>query len=141
MTSRGQPLPQLFPALASKEDRGVMEITSAIPRSLSSSTSSSTPAEESKEPAETSESNIENEVVNESAGEEVTVEDTKSAEQDDQKEYIVLLSRKGVIKKLRLSEFDGMKGRGIIAMMMKENDSLAWARLCDARAEIIIATR
>lgn len=150
MASRGQPLPQLFPALASKDDQGVVEITSAIPRRVtSSSPSMSATTKDSKD------------VIEEETTEEGTIPDTTEATtpeeeedvvkepeeaaavpiEDDQKEYLMLLSRKGILKKLRVSEFDRVTARGLIAMTMKTNDSLAWARLCDANAEIIVATR
>jgi DNA gyrase subunit A len=55
--------------------------------------------------------------------------------------YIVLCTRKGVIKKMRLEDFSRPRQNGIVAITIREEDSLIDARLTDGSNEILIAIR
>jgi DNA gyrase subunit A len=55
--------------------------------------------------------------------------------------YIVMATKKGVIKKSGLTEFDHPMARGIIAIGLREDDELISARISDGTNLIFIATR
>jgi DNA gyrase subunit A len=54
--------------------------------------------------------------------------------------YIVMVTRKGVIKKCELTEFDNPMSRGIIALSLDEGDELISARLSNGQQYVFIAT-
>jgi DNA gyrase subunit A len=54
--------------------------------------------------------------------------------------YVVMVTRKGVIKKTDLSEFDNMRASGLIAMGVDEGDELISVELTDGQMKIFIAT-
>jgi DNA gyrase subunit A len=55
--------------------------------------------------------------------------------------YIVMVTRKGVIKKSELTEFDNPMSRGIIAISLDEGDSLISARLSTGQEFMFLASR
>ncbi|GBC81357.1 DNA gyrase subunit A [bacterium HR10] len=55
--------------------------------------------------------------------------------------YVVMVTRKGVIKKTALSEFDTLRASGLIAMSVDEDDALIAVELTDGRKKIFLATR
>ena len=55
--------------------------------------------------------------------------------------YIVMATKRGVIKKSGLTEFDNPMARGIIAIGLRDNDELISARISDGSQLIFIATR
>jgi len=54
--------------------------------------------------------------------------------------YLLLLTRKGYIKKIELNNFSSIRRNGIIAMGLTEGDMLGWVKLADESDEIIIGT-
>ncbi|MEA2031256.1 MAG: DNA gyrase subunit A [candidate division Zixibacteria bacterium] len=56
-------------------------------------------------------------------------------------EYVVMSTRKGVIKKVRLDAFSHPRANGIIAMNVPKGDELIEASLTDGTYEIVLATR
>lgn len=54
--------------------------------------------------------------------------------------HVVLLTQQGRIKRVPLSEFAHLTGRGLVALKLKAGDQLLCARLVEATAEIVIAT-
>jgi len=54
--------------------------------------------------------------------------------------YIVMATRRGVIKKSGLTEFDNPMSRGIIAITLDEGDELLGAMLSDGRSQIFLAS-
>ncbi len=55
--------------------------------------------------------------------------------------YVVMVTRKGVIKKTALSEFDTLRASGLIAMTVDDDDELIAVELTDGRRKIFLATR
>jgi DNA gyrase subunit A len=55
--------------------------------------------------------------------------------------YVVLATRKGLIKKTRLAEFSNPSARGIVAMKIEEGDELIAASLTSGHDNIFLATR
>jgi DNA gyrase subunit A len=58
-----------------------------------------------------------------------------------QKNYIVLCSAKGIIKKTSLEAYSRPRASGIVAINIREGDNLIEARLTDGNNEIILAVR
>ena len=56
-------------------------------------------------------------------------------------EYLVMLTRKGNIKKTALSAFSNIRANGLIAISLEENDELCWVRLARQEDSVIIGTR
>ena len=59
----------------------------------------------------------------------------------DPNTYVVMVTRRGTIKKCSLEVFSRPLSRGIIALTLLEGDELVRARLSDAEQDILIATR
>lgn len=56
-------------------------------------------------------------------------------------EYLVMLTRKGNIKKTALSAFASIRSNGLIAISLQEQDELRWVRLATEEDSVIIGTR
>jgi len=56
-------------------------------------------------------------------------------------QYLVMATRMGFVKKTPLGEFRHIRSDGIIAIRLRENDSLVSTRLTDGFREIFLATR
>ena len=54
--------------------------------------------------------------------------------------YLVLATRRGIIKKTPLEQFEKVRSSGIIAITLDEDDELAWVDTATGRDDIIIAT-
>ena len=55
--------------------------------------------------------------------------------------YLCMVTRKGVIKRTKLDEYKNIRKTGIIAINLDEGDELAWVRLTDGEEDIFVATR
>ena len=55
--------------------------------------------------------------------------------------YLCMVTRKGVIKRTKLDEYKNIRKSGIIAINLDEGDELAWVRLTDGSEDIFVATR
>ncbi|MBI4993866.1 DNA gyrase subunit A [Candidatus Wolfebacteria bacterium] len=56
------------------------------------------------------------------------------------KDYLVMLTQDGIIKKTSLEEFGNVRRTGIIAIGLRGGDTLKWAKLSSGKDEIILAT-
>jgi DNA gyrase subunit A len=56
-------------------------------------------------------------------------------------EYLIMLTRKGNIKKTALSAFANIRSNGLIAISLQEEDELRWVRLATNEDSVIIVTR
>jgi len=63
------------------------------------------------------------------------------AEAEKGEHYLCMVTRKGIIKRIALSEFRNVRKNGVTALHLDEDDELAWVRLTDGEAELILATR
>jgi len=63
------------------------------------------------------------------------------AEAEKGEHYLCMVTRKGIIKRVALSEFRNVRKNGVIALHLDEDDELAWVRLTDGEADLILATR
>lgn len=55
--------------------------------------------------------------------------------------YLIMLTRKGYIKKTALAAFSNIRANGLIAVSLGEGDQLRWVRLAREEDSIIIGTR
>ena len=55
--------------------------------------------------------------------------------------FIVMITKDGIIKKVEASSFDNVRRSGLIAITLKGQDSLRWAKLTEGQDELILVTQ
>ncbi|MDD6395944.1 MAG: DNA gyrase subunit A [Firmicutes bacterium] len=55
--------------------------------------------------------------------------------------YLVMVTKQGLIKRTELSAFDNVRKKGLIALSLRDDDSLVWTRLTDGSRDLLVATR
>lgn len=55
--------------------------------------------------------------------------------------FLVMVTRRGIIKRTPLSQYRNVRKMGLIAIGLDEDDELAWVRQTDGSSDLIIATR
>lgn len=58
----------------------------------------------------------------------------------DQAEYLIMLTRKGRIKRTDLSEFASVRPSGLIALTLDGDDELGWVKMTNGHNEIVIVS-
>jgi DNA gyrase subunit A len=53
---------------------------------------------------------------------------------------IIMATKNGIIKKVKLSDFDNVRRSGIIVIKLKGSDELKWAEIASGKDEIILVT-
>ncbi len=64
----------------------------------------------------------------------------KVSEFDDSK-YLVMVTEKGLIKRIKLNAYNTNRKEGVRALTLNDDDKLAWVRMTDGHDEILLATR
>ena len=59
----------------------------------------------------------------------------------DEEHFITMVTKKGIIKRTRLSEFRNTRRSGIIAISIDEDDELTFVKLTDGNDNLLIATK
>ena len=59
----------------------------------------------------------------------------------DEDKFLVMVTRKGIIKRIALNAYNTSRKGGLIALELNEGDELAWVRMTDGNANLIVATR
>ena len=59
----------------------------------------------------------------------------------DEEKYLVMVTRKGIIKRIALNAYNTARKGGLIALDLNEGDELAWVRMTDGSANVIVATK
>jgi DNA gyrase subunit A len=59
----------------------------------------------------------------------------------EQAEYLIMLTRKGRIKRTVLSEFGSVRPSGLIALSLDDNDELGWVKLTSDSDQVIVVSR
>ena len=72
-------------------------------------------------------------------GEKITV--ILPASELDEEKYIAMVTKKGTIKRTKVSEFRNTRRSGIIAISIDEDDELAFVRMTDGNQNLFVATR
>ncbi len=70
-----------------------------------------------------------------------TITSVVRLESMDEDKYLVMVTRKGVIKRTRLSAFKNVRKAGLIAVDLDEGDHLAWVQVTSGRDQLLVATR
>ena len=60
---------------------------------------------------------------------------------DSAEGYLVMVTKRGIIKRTELSQFANIRKSGLIAINLNEGDRLAWTRITSGSDELIVATR
>ncbi|OGH37649.1 MAG: DNA gyrase subunit A [Candidatus Levybacteria bacterium RIFCSPLOWO2_01_FULL_38_21] len=60
---------------------------------------------------------------------------------EDKSEYVFLTTRKGIVNKSRISDFENIRRNGIIAIKLEQGDELVWSELTNGENDIILATK
>lgn len=83
-------------------------------------------------------------LINIESSEKVTSILAYSLKRSDQKEqgigYILMATKKGVVKKTKLSEFENIRKNGLVAIKLESGDELAWAKLTSGGDDILLVT-
>jgi DNA gyrase subunit A len=61
--------------------------------------------------------------------------------QFDEDKYLIMVTRKGIIKRINMNAYNTARKGGLIALDLNEGDELAWVKMTNGNDEIIIATR
>ena len=59
----------------------------------------------------------------------------------EEDKFLVIVTRRGIIKRTELSAYKNVRKGGLIAITLQEGDELAWVRVTGGSSELIIATR
>lgn len=65
----------------------------------------------------------------------------RSKGEKPEKNYIVMLTKGGIIKKVDASSFENVRRSGLIAITIKKNDALKWAKLTSGEDDLILVTK
>ncbi|MBN1219903.1 MAG: DNA gyrase subunit A [Anaerolineae bacterium] len=77
-------------------------------------------------------------LINISPGEKITA--TVAVPKFEQAKYLVMLTRKGRIKRVDLDEFSSVRPSGLIALNLDEDDELGWVKLTNGNNQIVIVS-
>ncbi len=61
--------------------------------------------------------------------------------EEDQTDYLCMVTRKGVIKRTLLSAYQNIRKNGIIAINLDDDDELAWVKLTEGNDNLVVATK
>lgn len=59
----------------------------------------------------------------------------------DDGQYLVMVTRHGIIKRTSLDAYKNLRKTGVIAINLDENDELAWVKLTKGDSDVVVATR
>ncbi len=59
---------------------------------------------------------------------------------EEDRTYLCMVTRNGIIKRTALSEYDHIRKTGIIAINLDEDDELSWVDITDGQRNLIVAT-
>lgn len=83
-------------------------------------------------------------LINIESAEKVTSLLTYSLKRDEQKEqgirYILMATKKGVVKKTKLSEYENIRRNGLLSIKLDVGDELIWAKLTSGNDDVLLVT-
>jgi len=59
----------------------------------------------------------------------------------DKSEHVFLTTRRGIVKKSKISDFENIRKNGIVAIKLEKGDELAWSELSSGENDIILASK
>ena len=74
-------------------------------------------------------------------GPDETVAEVLDLRDYEQAPYLVLATRSGIVKKTRLTEYDSPRSTGLIAINLREGDSVVAAKLVSAQDDLILVSK
>lgn len=69
------------------------------------------------------------------------VETVLSLGKQDGAQYIVLATKNGTVKRVKLSEFKNLRASGMIAIKLEKNDALSWVKATNGKMVILLVTK
>ena len=69
------------------------------------------------------------------------VESFVNYRKDEKSGYVFLTTRKGTVKKSKLSEFDNIRRSGILAIKLEKGDELVWSKLTHGENDVLLVTK
>ena len=75
------------------------------------------------------------------SGEEKVTSMIRIPEKGDEDMYLVMITKKGIIKRTATSDFYTNRKGGLNAISLDDDDELTWVRLTDGHSELLAATR
>jgi len=61
--------------------------------------------------------------------------------EENRDQHIALITKAGLVKKTAVSQFDNIRGNGIIAISLNSGDELVWGQLVNKNDDILLVTR
>ena len=59
----------------------------------------------------------------------------------DEEKFLCMVTKKGIIKRTKLSAYDTRRSGGLIAVILDEDDELAWVRCTNGNDDLLVATK
>lgn len=59
---------------------------------------------------------------------------------EDDRRYLCMVTKKGIIKRTEISQYEHIRKSGIIAINLDEGDELSWVEITDGNRQLIVAT-
>ncbi len=69
-----------------------------------------------------------------------TVSSTYSSDDIEHAKYLLMVTNKGTVKKVELSEFENIRLSGLIAIKLKDGDNLQWVRPTTGNDDVVLVT-
>lgn len=60
--------------------------------------------------------------------------------QEEERTYLCMVTRKGIIKRTKLDQYKHIRKTGIIAINLDEDDELSWVDITDGKRNLVVAT-
>ncbi len=83
-------------------------------------------------------------LINIESSEKVTSLLTYTLKKSEQKEkgvaFILMATKKGIVKKTKLSEYENIRRNGLVSIKLESGDELAWAKITSGSDDIILVT-
>jgi DNA gyrase subunit A len=73
-------------------------------------------------------------------GPEEFVESILAIEKDSKAQFLAMVTRKGVIKRVKIEDFENVRRSGLNAIKIKDDDALEWVRTTSGKDEIMLVT-
>ncbi len=59
----------------------------------------------------------------------------------EENKYLIMVTQKGLVKRIELSAYNSTRKGGLIALELNEEDKLAWVKMTDGHSQVIVATK
>lgn len=59
----------------------------------------------------------------------------------DEDKYLIMVTKKGLIKRIQLNAYNTTRKGGIIALDLNDGDELSWVRMTEGDSQVVVATR